>query len=168
MSIKKYFAIFLGKLGTQKMELDKDLLILGCVSCGFAVLLLNYLLFKCLKSRNQKPKMEKDFLKGPIKELPKNTNKLEIEKHKHGIIKNVTKIPKTTMELLQQQPISKIDVESNIEKPNTKCSEIPNYYHLVFLTNHLQQNSDDGPIPEKSSPGRDLALNVEPGPGPSL
>ena len=40
--------------------------------------------------------MEK-VLKGTIKELPKNANKLEIEKHKHGMIKDVRKIPKTTL-----------------------------------------------------------------------
>ena len=89
-SIKKYFAILLGKLETQ------ILLILASTSCGFAVLLLNYLLYKFLKSRNQKPKMEK-VLKSTIKELPKNANKLEIEKHKHGMIKDVRKIPKTTL-----------------------------------------------------------------------
>ena len=73
------------------------------------------------------------------------------------------------LELLHcQQPISKIDdVESNIEKTDTKCSEIPNYYHLVWLTNNLRQNSD-GPIPEKSSTDQALALKVEPGAGASL
>ena len=86
-----------------------------------------------------------------IKGFPKNSNKLQNENHQQGIIKNVKKIPKRTQGILQQQqqPISKIDVESNsIEKPNKKCSENPNYHYLQILTNHLQKNND-GPIQQE-------------------
>ena len=86
-----------------------------------------------------------------IKGFPKNSNKLQNENHQQGIIKDVRKIPKRTQEILQQQqqPIPKIDVESNsIEKPNEKCSENPNYHYLQILTNHLQKNND-GPIQQE-------------------
>ena len=118
------------------------LLISACASCGFAVLLLFYLLHKFWKSRNQKI---------IIKGFPKNSNNLQNEKHQQGIIKDVQKIPKSTQEILQQQqqPIPKIDVESNsIEKLNKKCSEDPNYHHLKILTNHLRKNND-GPTQQE-------------------
>merc|ERR1711953_71692 len=137
-----------GKLGIpnnklQKEDLQSTLLISAYVSCGFAVLLLNYLLYRFWKSKNQKPIMVK-VNQSTIKGFPKNSNKLQNENHQQRIIKDVRKIPKRTQEILQQQqPISKIDVESNsIEKPNKKCSENPNYHYLQILTNHLQKNSD--------------------------
>ena len=105
----------------------------ACVACGFGVLLLNYLLHKFWKSRNQTTNVDQSKIKG----FPKN-KKLENEKYQQGIIKDVRKIPKRTQEILQQQqqPIPKIDVESNsIEKPNEKCSENPNYHYLQILTN---------------------------------
>ena len=110
-------------------------------------MLLIYLLHKFWKSRNQKTKVNQSIIKG----FPKNSNRLQNEKHQQGIIKDVRKIPKRTQEILQQQqqPIPKIDVESNsIEKPNKKCSENPNYHHLQILTNHLRKNND-GPTQQE-------------------
>ena len=140
----------------------KILSILAYASCGFAVLLLNYLLYKFWKSRNQKPIMGK-VSQSTIKGFPKN--KLQNEKHQQGIIKDVRKIPKRTQEILQQQQdtIPKIDVESNsIEKPNKKCSENPNYHHLQILTNHLRKNND-GILQQQPQPISkiDVESNIE-------
>ena len=76
-----------------------QLLISACVASGFGVLLLIYLLHKFWKSQNQKTKVNQSIIKG----FPKNSNKLQNEKHQRGIIKDVRKIPKRTQEILKQQ-----------------------------------------------------------------